>query len=524
MLQKKIVCAVLGVVGGIGVSTASVAAQRVHVGHLGQVNEIALVRGIGLDGNASLRAEQRSRTVVGTIKTREQQMFRGVPVYGRSVVIERNAKGAVLSVDGRVERGLSPRLATMHAALKPGDAIEVLRNHAGLLPMGIGIHGVTRADLRNAKTQLFVYAQGKQPRMAYLTSFYNDTTGTPMRPTALVDANSGKVIASWDGLTTKGKPGGGHGGGGGGGTTTPTTATGPGGNQKTGQYFYGSDYAALQVQQSGSTCSMKNPNVETYDLGQSRNRASLWTFACSYSDGDGINGAFSPINDAHHFGGVVHDMYTAWFGAPPLNQVLKMYVHYSRNYENAYWDGTEMVFGDGASYFYPLVSLDVTSHEISHGFTEQHSNLAYSGQSGGMNEAFSDMAGEAAEYFDRGSNDFQVGADIVKPGTSLGNALRFMCTPSQDGASIDNASQYYSGLDVHYSSGVYNKAFCTLAKTGGWNTRKAFEVFRQANAMYWTSTATFDSGACGVENAADDYGYSRSDVAAAFAAVGVTCQ
>ena len=88
-----------------------------------------------------------------------------------------------------------------------------------------------------------------------------------------------------------------------------------------------------------------------------------------------------------------------------------------------------MNFGDGASYFYPLTSLDVTSHEISHGFTEQNSNLQYSGQSGGMNEAFSDMAGEAAEYFDRGHNDWLVGAEIIKNGT----ALRWMCTPTQDG-------------------------------------------------------------------------------------------
>ncbi len=58
-----------------------------------------------------------------------------------------------------------------------------------------------------------------------------------------------------------------------------------------------------------------------------------------------------------------------------------------------------MTFGDGASYFYPLVSLDVSAHEVSHGFIEQNSNLIYSGQSGGINEAFSDMAGEAAEFY-----------------------------------------------------------------------------------------------------------------------------
>ncbi|WP_336118282.1 M4 family metallopeptidase, partial [Klebsiella pneumoniae] len=74
------------------------------------------------------------------------------------------------------------------------------------------------------------------------------------------------------------------------------------------------------------------------------------------------------------------------------------------------------------------------------------------GQSGGMNEAFSDMAGEAAEFYMRGKNDFLIGYDIKKGS----GALRYMDQPSRDGRSIDNASQYYNGIDVHHSSGVYN--------------------------------------------------------------------
>jgi len=101
--------------------------------------------------------------------------------------------------------------------------------------------------------------------------------------------------------------------------------------------------------------------------------------------------------------------------------------------------------------------------------------------------------------------------------------LRDMCTPSNDGASIDNASDYTDALDVHYTSGVYNRAFCTLAKTAGWNTRKAFEVFHDANALYWVPDETFAGGACGVEQAAVDRGYAEADVAAAFTVVGVTC-
>ncbi len=91
-------------------------------------------------------------------------------------------------------------------------------------------------------------------------------------------------------------------------------------------------------------------------------------------------------------------MYPAYTGYNALTFQLVMRTHYSASYENAFWDGATMSFGDGASTFYPLVNADVSGHEVSHGFTEQHSNLTYSGQSGGMNEAFSDMGGEATEY------------------------------------------------------------------------------------------------------------------------------
>lgn len=515
MMHKPLAVALLGALGLIAMpSTFAASHLRVQAPALGKLTSAALAGRLGMDPQASLSPKLAVRTVRGTVKTREQQMFRGIPVYGRGVVVERDDAGNIRSVDGDVAQGIAFDLPSPTPKLSGDQAQGLLRQHAGLLPFGIAINGIAAGSFQNPQSDLFVYAHGAKARLAYLTSVFVDHNGSPSRPTALIDANTGAVIESWEGLTTKGKPGSG------GGTGTPALATGPGGNTKTGQYFYGTDYGSLSVLQSGSTCTMQNTDVKTINLAQRRSGTTVWSFTCPNSTGDGINGAYSPINDAHHFGGVVHDMYTNWFGAPPLNFQLVMNVHYSRNYENAFWNGTSMNFGDGASYFYPLVSLDVTSHEISHGYTEQNSGLQYSGQSGGMNEAFSDMAGEAAEYYDRGSNDWLVGAEIIKNGT----ALRWMCTPLLDGASIDNAANYTSTLNVHYSSGVYNKAFCTLAKKSGWNTRKAFEVFAHANALYWTATSTFNSGACGVENAADDYGYTRNDVVSAFSAVGVTCQ
>lgn len=176
-------------------------------------------------------------------------------------------------------------------------------------------------------------------------------------------------------------------------------------------------------------------------------------------------------------------------------------------------------FGIGdVSNHYPLVSLDVVSHEIAHGFTERTSGLIYTDQSGGINEAFSDMAGETAEYYS-GGNDWLVGFEITK---SAG-PLRYMSNPPLDGHSIDDASQYSTSMDPHYSSGVFNKAFYLLATKSGWNTRKAFEVMVYANQNYWTSNSDFTDASCGAIDSAVDLGYSQNDVRDAFRQVGVQC-
>ena len=71
---------------------------------------------------------------------------------------------------------------------------------------------------------------------------------------------------------------------------------------------------------------------------------------------------------------------------------------------------------------------------------------------------------------------------------------------------------------------MYNRAFYLLAKSTGWNTRKAFEVFVDANRFYWTETSTFDQGACGVIKSAQNRSLPTTDVVNAFKTVGVTCK
>jgi pseudolysin/vibriolysin len=492
-------------VASLGIATCTVASaateQALRAQSLGAVPASQLAAKLGLSADNAFVAKTSLPTVKGTQTVRMQQTFKGVPVFGRSIAVEQDAQGNSLVANGIVTSDLQVDLASVTPKIDEARAIALLGKQAKTLAGAV-------ARPENAKADLYVYpGDGVPARLVYLTSFFSGGDH-PTRPTAIIDANTGAIIEQWEGLTY-----------------AEVDATGPGGNQKTGQYTWGAGgKPALRVTQSGNTCTAQNTNVKTYNLNHATSGAgTLWSFTCFNSTGDAVNGAYGPINDAHHFGGVVHDMYTAYTGAAPLNQVLIMKVHYGSSYENAFWDGSSMNFGDGASTFYPLVALDVTSHEISHGYTEQHSNLTYSGQSGGMNEAYSDIAGEAAEFYDRGTNDFLVGADIVKASAGIGTALRYMCDPPQDGGSIGNAANYTNGLDVHYSSGVYNKAFCLLAKTSGWGTVNAFKVFARANALYWTASSTFNSGSCGVASAATDLGLSATAVAAAFTGVGVTC-
>ncbi len=504
-MVSKISKVTLATLLAMGVSATSMAANHVKVNH-GNMNGKSINEIVQLDQDYSFKVGKSFKGVNGNTKQRASMFYKGVPVFGQSVVLEQDSAGRNVALQGGLTVDIANDLSSVTPGMLHGKALGKLKQLLG------------HNNIDNSKSDLVIYIDNSgKAQLAYRVEYLTVDTAEPSRPTAFINANTGEVLAQWDAIAF-GK-GGKKGGGGGGGSTSATTVTGPGGNEKTGIYNYGSDFGALLATTNGSSCYLDSPNVTTLDMGNSTRRGSLAQVSCGDTGQDYTNGAFAPMNDGQYFGNVIFDMYGDWYGVTPLSQKLEMRVHYGRNYENAFWDGTGMSFGDGATTFYPLVSLDVSAHEVSHGVTEQRSGLSYSGESGGMNEAFSDMAGEAAENYMHGSNDWMVGEQIFK-----GNgALRYMNDPTRDGRSIDNAADMTSSLDVHYSSGVYNKAYYLLATTNGWTIKDAFGVMLRANDLYWTANATFNSGACGVENAAADLGKNVADVTAAFAAVGVSC-
>ncbi len=467
-----------------------------------QINNSAnLNDALGLTSQEALAFSKTRIDRRGHSHTHYRQSYQGVPVWGERVVIGRDPSGRATYVRGRLIRDLAQELTNTTPGLSGAAVLDATKTIVQDRQSG-----AAKLQFRNEFTELVIYLDGDKPMLSYAVSFFADTPagGHPTRPTFLVDAHSGQIIFEYEGLT--------H--------VVQQVGTGPGGNEKTGIYHYGLDFSALDVDVNAGTCTMNNANVATVDLNHGTTGSTPFSFTCNENTHKAINGAYSPLNDAHYFGGVVFDMYSAYVGASPLTTQLLMRVHYSTNYDNAFWDGAAMTFGDGFTKFYPLVSLDVAAHEVSHGFTEQNSNLIYSGQSGGINESFSDIAGEAAEFYSRGMNDFLAGYDILKgPG-----ALRYMEDPTDDGLSIGHASDYVPGMNVHYSSGVYNRAFFILASDLGWGVEKAFKLWAETNDKIWIPSETFTSAYYGLLQAAGALGYTATDldhIETAFATVGI---
>jgi Zn-dependent metalloprotease len=255
-------------------------------------------------------------------------------------------------------------------------------------------------------------------------------------------------------------------------------------------------------------------------------------------------------NQAHDNAGHVWTYYSTRHGRDSFDGAgaqIRSTVHYSRNYVNAFWNGTQMVYGDGDGVQSgPLTVLDVVGHEITHAVTERSSGLTYANESGALNEAMSDIFGAAIEAYRDGAvsaNTFKVGEECWTPATA-GDSLRQMDDPARYG-DYDYWPTRYTGTSdnggVHWNSGIANLAF-SLAVKGGTHPRgktsvvvpalssnsltsiqMAAAIFYRANTQCLTAGSNFsDASACTQAAANTLYGAAAaSSIATAWAAVGV---
>ncbi len=213
----------------------------------------------------------------------------------------------------------------------------------------------------------------------------------------------------------------------------------------------------------------------------------------------------APVNDCHDLTGVAWDYYDQFHSRDSFDDagaaVLSV-VELGPNYGNAFWDGQVLGYGDNGSGIGFSQVLDVVAHEFTHAVTQYTADLVYTQQSGGLNEATSDIMAAVVESWDDGwvvSNNgtWRVGEDLVPGG------IRSMSNPAQLGA-IGDFNQYNNSLGVHTSSGIANRAFVEWVSDPALTIQEAGEIWYTALTSYMTPRTTFAEARTATQQAALD--------------------
>jgi Zn-dependent metalloprotease len=465
----------------------------------------------------------------GSTHVRLDRTFGGLRVLGGDLVVHQGADGAW--------EGVSQTLAApLH--VPTSAAIGRAAARAAVLARNATTAAVAGDDEVSA-AELVVDATGVTPRLAWeVVTGGVQADGTPSRLKTYVDARTGKVLRTEEGIHT---------------------ADGSGASLYSGT-------VPLQLTPSGSSYLLKDPTrggTYTTDLNNTTDSMFCQLFGSKCATGttftstdtvfgNGTTGSRESAGvDAQYGTNMTWDYFKNVHGrngifgtgAGSYNRV-----HYGKNYVNAFWDGTKMTYGDGDGVSYgPLTSLDVAGHEMSHGVTENTAGLTYSGESGGLNEATSDIFGTMVEFYAANAadpGDYLIGEEFDLK-SHLG--LRRMDDPDSDGSSQNCWTTGTGGLDVHYSSGVGNHFFYLLSEGTGTKTfggvahtstacngatltgigrDAAAGIWFRALTVYMTSSTTYSGARTATLNAARDlYGAGSAQqnaVSAAWSAVNVS--
>ncbi len=492
--------------------------QRAELLRDADAAKAATAKDIGLGAKEKLVARDVVKDADGTVHTRYERTYDGLPVLGGDLVVDTAKSGATQRV-----------IKATNAAIKVADLTPDITRAAAeqqAVKRAKALGG-TRTAADSARK--VVWAANGKPVLAYETvigGFQDD--GTPNQLHVITDATTGKKLYEYQGIEN---------------------ATGTGNTQYSGT-------VSLTTTQSGSTYNLTDGdrgNHKTYNLNHGTSGTGTLFSQSSNTWGNGTtSNAATAGADAHYGAAVTWDFYKNTFGRSGIkNNGVGAYsrVHYGNSYVNAFWDDSCfcMTYGDGSGNADPLTSLDVAGHEMSHGVTSNTAGLNYSGESGGLNEATSDIFGTGVEFYANNSSDvgdYLIGEKIDINGD--GTPLRYMDKPSKDGGSADS---WYSGvgnLDVHYSSGVANHFFYLLSEGSGakvingvsYNSPtsdglpvtgigrdKALQIWYRALTTKFTSTTNYAAARTGTLAAAGElYGTTSTEYKAvqdAWAAVAV---
>ncbi|MFD5337442.1 M4 family metallopeptidase [Streptomyces hawaiiensis] len=416
-------------------------AQRAALIREADAAKARTAKDLGLGAKEKLVVRDVLKDRDGTVHTRYERTYDGLPVLGGDLVVQGTKADATAAVVKASRAAVKP--ATTKAAVPAAKA----RQQA----LSAGKADEAKSPGINREPRKVIWAASGKPVVAYETvvgGFQHD--GTPQELHVVTDATSGEKLYEWEAIETG-----------------------------TGNTVY-SGTVDLTTTQSGSAYNLTDGargNHKTYNL----NRGTSGT-GTLFSGPDDVWGNGTPSNlesagaDAHYGAALTWDYYKNVHGRSGIRgDGVGAYsrVHYGNNYVNAFWSDSCfcMTYGDGSGNANPLTSIDVAAHEMTHGLTSNTAGLNYSGESGGLNEATSDIFGSTVEFYAKNSSDvgdYLIGEEIDINGD--GTPLRYMDKPSKDGASKD---AWYSGIgsiDVHYSSGPANHFFYLLSEGSGTKT------------------------------------------------------
>ncbi|MEV4439078.1 M4 family metallopeptidase [Streptomyces sp. NPDC049577] len=395
-------------------------------------------RTLGLGGKEQLVVKDVVQDVDGTLHTRYERTYDGLPVLGGDLVVETAKSGAVKTVAKANKARLAVPTTTpsLAASAAEKDAVKAAQAQGSK---------ATKADFAPRKV---IWAAQGTPVLAYETVVGGlQEDGTPNQLHVITDAKTGKKLFEFQGIKQ-----------------------GTGNTQYSGKVTIGSTQSGSSYQLNDTT----RGGHKTYNL--NHGSSGTGTLFTSSNDVFGNGTTSDPATagaDAAYGAQLTWDYYKNVHGRSGIRgdgQGAYSRVHYGNSYVNAFWDDSCfcMTYGDGSGNSKPLTSIDVAAHEMTHGVTSATANLTYSGESGGLNEATSDIMAAAVEFWANNPSDpgdYLVGEKININGN--GTPLRYMDKPSKDGSSKDAWYSGLGGIDVHYSSGPANHWFYLASEGSG---------------------------------------------------------
>lgn len=483
----------------------------------------------------SFEVKKQFKDQIGNTIVRLQQVYAGVPVWNSQQAAAVANDGSLSVFSGTVVPDLDVKLkGKSSSGIRDNQAIKIAEKDLGFTPV----------YEQAPSSKLVVFAVNHSAEYAYEVNL-NFLAPEPGNYYYLISAESGKILNKFNNMDTLSQSINTS-------TTLNTSANTPENAGKT-QPVTGTNTIGTGIGVTNDSVSFNTTYSGSYYYLQDNTRGKgIYTYNAKnrtllpgslWSDADNILNTANdaPAVDAHYYAEKTYDYYQSVFNRNSYDNngsILKSSVHYSRGYNNAFWNGSQMVYGDGdGSTFIPLSGgLDVVGHELTHAVTSSESNLTYQNESGALNEALSDIFGTLVEFkYQSGKADYDIGEDIYTPNIS-GDALRSMSDPTKYG-DPDHYSKRYIGTSdnggVHTNSGIINKAAYLIAAGGthygvavqGIGNDKLGNIAYRANTVYLTSGSSFSQArAAFVQAAADLYGSTSQEVSTvnnAFNAVGI---